>query len=363
MSASSRSRSRCRGSCSERRWARAGARRPLREGLRRLADLEVRQRMTGRWVMAMIQTSFAIMPAASTGSPACRSRDGSTRSRSRRWSPSPRCRHGSSSRSVAALRQPRRADVARPLRPDLRVPRPADRHRGEEGGAIASAVAGDVRFEGVWFRYEDDGLDPARGSSLAVPAGTRTASSGRRARARPRSATWSRACTTRSAGRYDRRRRHARPRLRVTLARRRRRLAGDLSLPRHGAENLRFAQPDATDEEIEAAARAARIHDADRAPARRLRHRRRRARLPLLRRREAAHRDSAHDPARPADPGPRRGHERARHRDRARRAGGARPARRGTHDDRDRPPPLHRSRRRPDRGARPRTRAVERGRS
>src|SRR5438128_22260 len=31
---------------------------------RQLADLEVRQRMAGRWVMASIQTSFAIMPAA-----------------------------------------------------------------------------------------------------------------------------------------------------------------------------------------------------------------------------------------------------------------------------------------------------------
>src|SRR6185312_9420499 len=30
----------------------------------RLADLEVRQRMAGRWVMASIQTSFAVMPAA-----------------------------------------------------------------------------------------------------------------------------------------------------------------------------------------------------------------------------------------------------------------------------------------------------------
>src|SRR5205823_5125700 len=30
----------------------------------RLADLEVRQRMAGRWVMAAIQTSFAVMPAA-----------------------------------------------------------------------------------------------------------------------------------------------------------------------------------------------------------------------------------------------------------------------------------------------------------
>src|SRR5690348_9063419 len=31
---------------------------------RQLADLEVRQRMAGRWVMAAIQTSFAVMPAA-----------------------------------------------------------------------------------------------------------------------------------------------------------------------------------------------------------------------------------------------------------------------------------------------------------
>src|SRR6185295_5782815 len=30
----------------------------------RLADLEVRQRMAGRWVMASIQTTFAVMPAA-----------------------------------------------------------------------------------------------------------------------------------------------------------------------------------------------------------------------------------------------------------------------------------------------------------
>src|SRR5207237_10269823 len=30
----------------------------------RLADLEVRQRMAGRWVMSSIQMSFAIMPAA-----------------------------------------------------------------------------------------------------------------------------------------------------------------------------------------------------------------------------------------------------------------------------------------------------------
>ena len=35
----------------------------FRDESRLLADLEVRQRMTGRWVMASMQTSFAVMPA------------------------------------------------------------------------------------------------------------------------------------------------------------------------------------------------------------------------------------------------------------------------------------------------------------
>ena len=60
--------------------------------------------------------------------------------------------------------------------------------------------------------------------------------------------------------------------------------------------------------------------------ARGLRHGRRRARLPLLGRREAAHRDRAHDPAQPAGARARRGDELARHAHRARGAGGARPA-------------------------------------
>ena len=74
-------------------------------------------------------------------------------------------------------------------------------------------------------------------------------------------------------------------------------------------ENLSFAKPDATDEEIEAAAEAARIHHVIADAARGLRHGGRRARLPVLRRREAAHRDRAHDPAQPAGPRARRGDE------------------------------------------------------
>ena len=59
-----RSRCRSRGSCWGRRWAgpRSSPRRFEAES-GRLADLEVRSRMTGRWMMASIQTSFAVMPA------------------------------------------------------------------------------------------------------------------------------------------------------------------------------------------------------------------------------------------------------------------------------------------------------------
>ena len=48
----------------------------------RLADLEVRQRMAGRWVMASIQMSFAIMPAAVYWFGGLALASGSTRSRS-----------------------------------------------------------------------------------------------------------------------------------------------------------------------------------------------------------------------------------------------------------------------------------------
>ena len=105
-------------------------------------------------------------------------------------------------------------------------------------------------------------------------------------------------------------------------------------------ENLRYGRPDATDEEVEAAARAAFIHDRVLAAGRRLRHRGRRARLPLLRRGAPAAGHRARDPQGPARPHPRRGDVGARHRERA-----DRPARRSSrscaaNDDRDRPPPV-----------------------
>ena len=188
------------------------------------------------------------------------------------------------------------------------------------------------------------GLDAA-GRQLHRAAGTTRRSSARPAPARRPSATWSRGSTT-STGAASRstastcatcsfdslgepcRRRHA----------------GDLPPPR---DDPREPAPREARRDGRGARRGCRgrAHPPpDRRAAGRLRHGRRRARLPLLRRREAADRDRAHDPQRPADPDPRRGDLRARHRDRSgwsrkRSTGSAA----GTDDDRDRAPALDRA--------------------
>ena len=61
--------------------------------------------------------------------------------------------------------------------------------------------------------------------------------------------------------RVDRRRRRPRADLREPRRHRRRRLAGDVPLPRVGAREPPLRAPDATDDEIEDAARAAQIHE------------------------------------------------------------------------------------------------------
>src|SRR6476620_5678854 len=122
----------------------------------RLADLEVRQRMAGRWVMAAIQTSFAIMPAAVY------------------WLGGTVFSSGSTALSIPMLvafttLQTRlffpigsllgvSLDVQTSLALFDRIfeylDQPVDIQ--EKPDAIAVAEAGDVAFDRVWFRYGED---------------------------------------------------------------------------------------------------------------------------------------------------------------------------------------------------------------
>ena len=242
-------------------------------------------------------------------------------------------------------RPDRRADVARALRPRVRVPRPPGRDRRAGGRGRPAAVPRRRRLRGrVVPLRRAPGRGRSRTSASRCPRARPRRSSARRARARRRSATSSPASTTSSAAGSRSTASTSASATFESLAR----TIGVVSQETYLfhasiSDNLRFARPDASDEEIEDAARAARIHDLIVEPAGGLRHDRRRARLPLLRRREAADRDRPDDPAQPARARPRRGHERPRHADRARRPGGARPPGRGPDDDRDRAPAVDRS--------------------
>ena len=312
----------------------------------RLADLEVRSRMAGRWMMASIQTSFAVMPALvylfaglSPSAVSIGTVVAFTTLQTRLfWPLQGLLNVGVDIQTSTALFD----RVFEYL--DL----PVDIHPGTRE---LHGVRGEVEFDDVWFSYDSE--PTLRGIYLEVPAGTRTALVGETGSGKTTLGYL-------AARLYD----PERGSVRLDGAR-----LQDLTLDSladavgvvsqetylfHASvrENLRFAKPEATDEEIEEAAARGADPRHDRGAARRLRHGRRRARLPLLRRREAADRDRAHDPAQPARAGARRGHERARRADRARGRRGARAARRGPHDDRDRPPALDRPRRRPDRRAR-----------
>jgi len=139
----------------------------------RLAALEVRQRMAGRWVMASIQTSFAIMPAAVY------------------WFGGLALAHGSTAVSIPMLvafttLQTRlffpigsllgvSLDVQTSLALFDRIFEYLDQpvEIEEKPDAIAVGEAGDVVFDRVWFRYGEDWT--LQDVSFTVAAGTTTA--------------------------------------------------------------------------------------------------------------------------------------------------------------------------------------------
>ena len=228
-----------------------------------IADLEVRSRMAGRWMMATIQFTFAVQPAiiywlagqtffgTSTSAP---------------WSRSRRCRRGCCSRSSRCSGSGPTSGLAGAVRPDLRVPRPAGRHR--RGGAPGRAAArancsarcasrtsrsATARGEGGWT---------LRGVDLVVPAGTRTAVVGETGAGKTTLGYLAARLYEPQEGRVTIDGVDVRDASLASLAA----TVGVVSQETylfHASvrENLRFARPDATDEQIEDAARTARIHD------------------------------------------------------------------------------------------------------
>jgi ATP-binding cassette subfamily B protein len=224
----------------------------------RLAELEVRQKMAGRWMMAVIQMSFAIMPAAvywfagqawlgssvSIGTVVA-----FTTLLTRMFFP------------IGSLLNVQ-IDIQTSLALFDRVFEYLDLGVDieEKPDAIElEDVRGDVVFDHVWFRYGDDWT--LEDVSLAVPAGTKTAIVGETGSGK----------TTLG---YLVARLYEPDRGRVTID-------GvdirDLTFSSLAAavgvvsqetylfhatvrENLRFAKPEASDDEIELAAQAAQIH-------------------------------------------------------------------------------------------------------
>ncbi len=227
---------------------------------KRLADLEVRSRMTGRWMMASIQMTFAIMPALVY------------------WFAGFSAAQGSETISIGTLvafttLQTRlffpigsllgvQLEVQSSLALFDRIFEYLD-HEIDivEGTERLAEPRGEVSLDSVWFRY-DDAAWTLQDVSFTVPPGTKTALVGETGSGKT-------TCAYLVARLYD---------------------ATDGSVSVDGVdvrdlsfesladtvgvvsqetylfhatvrENLRFARPGATDDEIEEAARAAQIHE------------------------------------------------------------------------------------------------------
>jgi ATP-binding cassette subfamily B protein len=225
----------------------------------RLADLEVRQRMAGRWVMATIQMSFAIMPAAVYWFGGWWAASGHaisigtlvsfTTLQSRLFFPVG---------SLLGVGLDVQTSLALFDRIFEYLDQPIDIE--EKSDARTSTEPGDVVFGHVWFRYGDEAWT-LEDVSFTVPSGTTTAlvgetGSGKTTLGYLTARLYDVGDGSVSIGGVD---------IRDLTLEALSDLVGVVSQETylfHSSvrENLRFAKPTATDEEIEAAAEAARIH-------------------------------------------------------------------------------------------------------
>jgi len=220
----------------------------------RLAELEVRQRMAGRWVMASIQTSFSIMPAAvywfggaAFAHPSIPLLVSFTALQTRLFFPVG---------SLLGVSLDVQTSLALFDRIFEYLDQPVDIE--EKPDAVAAVAPGDVVFDHVSFGYGD--ALTLQDVSFTVPAGTTTAivgetGSGKTTLGYLAARLYDVKEGSVSIGGVD-----VRDMTFEALSD----LVGVVSQETYlfhatVRENLRFAKPDATDAEVEAAAEAARI--------------------------------------------------------------------------------------------------------
>jgi ATP-binding cassette subfamily B protein len=228
-----------------------------------LASLEVRQRMAGRWVMASIQATFAIMPALVY------------------WFAGQSFATGGHAITIGTLvafttLQTRLffpigqllsigIDIQTSLAMFDRVFEYLDLEIDIEerpGARELSGVRGDVSFDDVWFRYSEDGPWTLAGVTIDVPAGTRVGVVGETGSGKTTLGYLVARLYDAERGQVAIDRTGVRDASFESLAA----TVGVVSQETylfHASirDNLRFARPDATDDEVEAAAGAAQIHD------------------------------------------------------------------------------------------------------
>ena len=230
-----------------------------------LADLEVRSRMAGRWRMASIQIAFAAMPALvylfaglsiASGAPAITigTLVAFTTLQARMLFPI---------QSLLSVSVDVQSSLALFERVFDYLDEPIEiRERPSAPDVPASEVQGRVSFEAVGFRYQPDGEWTLRDVELTIPAGTTLALVGETGAGKTTLAYL-------LARLYDPQEGAVRIDGIDVRELSLRSLAGIVGVVSqetylfHASvrENLRFARPDAGDSEIEAAARAAQIHE------------------------------------------------------------------------------------------------------
>jgi ATP-binding cassette subfamily B protein len=230
-----------------------------------LADLEVRSRMAGRWRMSSVQMSFAIMPALVY------------------WFAGQSIAHGGGAISIGTVvafttLQTRLLfpilsllNVGLDMQTSLALfhrifeylDLPVDIAERRDAVALdRPRVRGEVRFECVGFGYDADAPPTLSGIDVVVPPGARVAIVGETGSGKTTLGYLVARLYDTTSGRVTIDGVDVRD---LSFAA----LAGAVGLVSQETylfhatirENLRFAKPDATDEELEAAARAAQIHD------------------------------------------------------------------------------------------------------